>query len=70
LRERNAISASATETTTSSWPISTPKLKENSDQPSARPGKFISRSTLAKPKPWMKPKAKAKQEEKKGKAKA
>ena len=36
LRERSAASADATTTTTSSWPISTPRLNENSDQPSAR----------------------------------
>ena len=36
LRARSAASADATTTTTSSWPISTPTLNENSDQPSAR----------------------------------
>ena len=59
LRDRSAASADATTTTTSSWPISTPTLNENSDQPSARAGRSISRSTLAKPNPWMKPNANA-----------
>ena len=56
---RSAASADATATTTSSCPISTPTLNENSDQPSARRGRSISRSTFANPNPWMKPNANA-----------
>ena len=56
---RSAASAVATIATTSSCPISTPTLNENSDQPSARAGRSISRSTLANPNPWMNPNANA-----------
>ena len=51
LRWRSAAKAVATTETTRSWPISTPTLNEKSDQPSARAGRSISRSTLANPKP-------------------
>ena len=44
-----------TSSTTISWPISTPKLNENSDQPSASRGKPNSRSTFAKPNPCTSP---------------
>src|SRR5579864_8117733 len=59
LRSRSQASADATTTTTISWPISTPRLNEKSDQPSALAGRSISRRTLAKPNPWMNPNAKA-----------
>ena len=49
----------AAATTTSNCPISTPMLNDRSDQPSARDGKSMSRSTLAKPKPWIRPNARA-----------
>ena len=50
--------ALATSSTTASWPISTPKLNENSDQPSASRGRPNSRSTLAKPNPCTRPNVK------------
>src|SRR5262249_11203608 len=59
LRRPTAAPADATRTTISNCPIATPRLKENSDQPSARAGRSISRSTLANPKPCTKPNAKA-----------
>ena len=59
LRDRRAASAEATAITTRTWPISTPMLNEKSYQPSARDGRSISRSTFAKPKPWISPKANA-----------
>ena len=44
-----------------SWPISTPRLNEKSDQPSASRGRPNSRSTLAKPKPCTSPNTSATQ---------
>src|SRR5262249_35086791 len=55
LRRRTSASADATSRTMKSWPISTPTLKENSDQPSASRGRPNSRSTFAKPKPCTRP---------------
>ena len=43
-----------------SWPISTPTLKDTSDQASASRGRPNSFSTEANPKPWMRPKKPAK----------
>src|SRR5688572_20328074 len=59
LLARSAARAELTRTTTHSWPISTPRLKENKDHPSALRGRSISRKTLANPNPWINPKANA-----------
>ncbi len=59
LRDRIHTNSDATSTTNTSWPISTPTLNAKSVQPSARLGKSISRSTFAKPNPWIRPNAKA-----------
>ena len=58
-RRLMTASAEATMTTMIACPISTPRLKEKSDTPSARSGSPVSRSTLAKPKPCTRPNASA-----------
>ena len=50
-RARIAPRSEATINTMIAWPISTPRLNENSDRPSARGGSPVSRSTLANPNP-------------------
>ena len=53
--EHTPARSGATASTMQACPISTPTLKDASDQPKALPGSPSSRSTPAKPKPWTKP---------------
>ncbi len=61
LCRRTSASVEATTLTIASWPTSTPRLKANSDHPSAACGRPNSFSTDAKPKPWIRPNTAASQ---------
>ena len=58
-RRRSAQHRLRNNPTTASWPISTPRLKPSNASTSVCCGRARSASTLAKPKPWIRPKPKA-----------